>query len=55
MRCSTRAPSEAAVLESRSVLEISVLTSLALVPSPGVLSALTSLAQSLGPALPVLP
>ena len=45
MRHSQRTPSEAAVLESRSVLEISVLTSLALIPSLGVLSALMSLAQ----------
>ena len=45
MRYAKRAPSEAAVLERRSVLEISVLTSLALIPSLGILSALMSLAQ----------
>jgi hypothetical protein len=55
MRYSKCARSEAAVLESHSVLDMSVFTSLALIPCLGVLSALMSLALSLGLVLPVLP
>ena len=45
MRRSQQARCEAVVLESRSALEISVFTSLALIPCLGVLSTLMSLAQ----------
>ncbi len=45
MRYSQRARSEAAVLESHSILEISALMSLALIPCLGVVSAVMSLAQ----------